>query len=72
MQHVNRGKEKNHLNISIGDKSSDETKIQRNLSICNKDYIGQHIANIKLIEEKLKPFPLKPPVRQRCFVPFPS
>jgi retron-type reverse transcriptase len=79
MQHINRSKDKNHLTISIdAEKAFD--KIQHHLMIKALRKLGiegtyfnivkaiynKHIAKIILNGEKLKPFPLKSVMRQRC------
>jgi hypothetical protein len=79
IQHINRSKDKNHLIISMGvGKAFD--KIQHHFMIKALKKLGiegmylkiikavydKLIANIILNGEKLKPFPLKSGVRQKC------
>jgi retron-type reverse transcriptase len=79
IQHINRSKDKNHLNISIdAEKAFDKIqhhfmiKALRKLGIEGK-YLNivkaiyeKPTANIILNGEKLKPFPLKSGTRQGC------
>jgi hypothetical protein len=79
IQHINRGKYKNYLIISIDaekafDKIQDHFMIKalRKLEIEGmylniiKAIYDKPIANIIFNGEKLKPFPLKSGMRQRC------
>jgi hypothetical protein len=79
IQHINRSKDKNHLVISIGAEKTFE-KIQHHFMIKALRKLGiegmylntteaiydKPKANIILNREKLKPFPLKSGMRQRC------
>jgi hypothetical protein len=79
MQHINRSKDKNHLIISI-DVEKSFNKIQQHFMIKAVRKLGtkgmhlnivkaiydKPIANIIPNGEKLKPFPLKSRMRQRC------
>jgi retron-type reverse transcriptase len=79
MQHINRNKDKNHLIISIdAEKAFDKIQHQFMIKALRKIGIeGMYLnivkaiydkptANIILNGEKLKPFPLKSGMRQRC------
>jgi hypothetical protein len=79
IQHINRSKDKNHLIISIdAEKAFDMIqhhfiiKALRKLGIegmylnITKTIYDKPIANIILNGEKLKPFPLKSRMRQKC------
>jgi hypothetical protein len=79
IQHINRSKDKNHLNISIeAEKAFDKIQVHfmikalRKLGIEEmyliivKAIYDKPVANITLNGEKLKPFPLKSGLRQLC------
>jgi hypothetical protein len=82
IQNINRSKDKNHLLISINAekalgkilhhfiiKALRKLGIERMYLNITKPIYDKIIANIILNGEKLKPFPLKSGMKQRCLLP---